>query len=90
MENDDELSDIELDLKVLVEVRDVLLEKIVKKSSLENTTLISSLLNVIKARQETELLHLRLLGLFDGLEQENCPECNELEQNLTKLPNNSN
>ena len=87
---EDDRSDIQIDMDVLSEARDTLISQISgKMSSANKVMLINSLLAVIKARQESELLQLRIWGMLEE-HDENCPECNEVESSSIKNPSDSN
>lgn len=88
-EEDNDMSDIEKDMEVLSNVRDLLLVDIKKtKDAGDKLGLVRSVIDVIQARQNSELLQLRIWGMLGDHDhdEESCPDCGEPMENVPSKP----
>lgn len=84
LKEEDDRSDIQKDMDVLSEIRDELVQ--VFKKSKSKIDIANTITHVINARQNSELLQLRIWGLLEGHEHddENCPDCGEPMETVSK------
>jgi hypothetical protein len=98
VEVEDNRSDIQKDMDALSEVRDLLLNDFKSAcDSDEKSVVAHSLTHVINARQNSELLQLRIWGILDEHERnhgdddgEHCPDCGELMTEHDQEPKKNN
>lgn len=86
----DDRSDIQKDMDALSQIRDDLLSDF-KKAKSDKIDLANTITHVINARQNSELLQLKIWGLLEGHEHddENCPDCGEPMETLPKTPDSN-
>ncbi len=100
IEVEDNRSDVQKDMDALSKVRDILLSRFeTVNTDSARVEIAHSLTNVINARQNSELLQLRIWGILDEHEHnheheddDHCPDCGGLmtEHNPEQKKNNDN